>query len=129
MENLGLNHINLRVPADLLEAMRTFYCEVIQLQIGFRPAFGTQGYWLYAGEQPVIHLSILKGDTSIDLGLPRVVDHIAFTCRNIEQTVLALNSLGVTYRRMDFADEGISQIFIQDPAKNTVELHFHLEHH
>ena len=126
MENLGLNHINLRVPADLLEAMRAFYCEAIQLQVGFRPAFGTLGYWLYAGEQPVIHLSILKGDTSIDLSLLRVVDHIAFTCRNIEQTVQNLNSLGLKYRRMDFADEGISQIFIQDPANNTVELHFHL---
>ncbi|MGL6039679.1 MAG: hypothetical protein ACRC01_00595, partial [Deefgea sp.] len=111
MENLGLNHINLRVPTDLLEAMRVFYCEVIKLHIGFRPAFGTQGFWLYAGEQPVIHLSVLKGDASIDLTQPRVVDHIAFTCRNIEQTVLDLNVLGVNYRRMDFVDEGISQIF------------------
>jgi len=127
MENLGLNHINLRVPADLLEAMRAFYCELIQLQVGFRPAFGTLGYWLYAGKQPVIHLSVLKGEANIDLSLPRVVDHIAFTCRNIEQTVLNLNALGLKYRRMDFADEGISQIFIQDPANNTVELHFHLE--
>ncbi|MBM5572407.1 MULTISPECIES: VOC family protein [Deefgea] len=127
MKNLGLNHINLRVPADLLEAMRAFYCELIQLQVGFRPPFGTQGYWLYAGAQPVIHLSVLKGDASVVLDAPRVVDHIAFTCCNIEQAVLKLDQLGINYRRLDFADEGISQIFIQDPAKNTVELHFHLE--
>ncbi len=124
MENLGLNHINLRVPADLLEAMREFYCSVLKLQVGFRPAFGTLGYWLYAGEQPVIHLSVLKGETAIDLSLPRVVDHIAFTCCNIEQAEAQLSALGVAYRKMDFADEGISQIFMQDPANNTVELHF-----
>ena len=124
MENLGLNHINLRVPTDLLEAMRTFYCELIQLQVGFRPAFGTRGYWLYAGEQPVIHLSVIKGEAKLDLMQTRIVDHIAFTCRNIEQTVLQLDALGVAYRRLDFVDEGMSQIFIQDPANNTVELHF-----
>ena len=124
MENLGLNHINLRVPTDLLEAMRTFYCELIQLQVGFRPAFGTRGYWLYAGEQPVIHLSVIKGEAKLDLMQTRIVDHIAFTCRNIEQTVLQLDALGVAYRRLDFVDEGMSQIFIQDAANNTVELHF-----
>lgn len=124
MENLGLNHVNLRVPPDLLEAMRQFYCDVVRLRVGFRPAFGTQGYWLYAGEMPVVHLSITKGDTAIDLSLPRVVDHVAFSCRNIEQTVQNLDKTGIQYRRLDFADEGMTQIFIQDPANNTVELHF-----
>ena len=50
----SLNHVTLR-PRDM-EATRDFYVDVIGLRDGERPLFHFAGYWLYAGEAPVIHL-------------------------------------------------------------------------
>jgi len=44
----ALNHINLRAPDALLATLRDFYCEVVGLREGPRPAFGSRGWWLYA---------------------------------------------------------------------------------
>ena len=50
----GLNHYTIR-PADL-ERTKDFYTEVLGLEIGYRPPLGFDGYWLYCGGQPTVHL-------------------------------------------------------------------------
>ncbi|WP_027468239.1 VOC family protein [Deefgea rivuli] len=122
MKNLGLNHINLRVPREQLEVMRDFYCDVVELSVGFRPAFDSQGYWLYASGHPVLHLSVFKAPPATGFGKP--MDHIAFSCVDVPHFEARLQSLGIAYRIEHFDDEGIVQIFIKDPVNNTVELHF-----
>jgi catechol 2,3-dioxygenase-like lactoylglutathione lyase family enzyme len=57
MATLGLNHFNLRAHPELLEKLRDFYRDVVGLEVGFRPPFQSAGYWLYAGDQAVLHLS------------------------------------------------------------------------
>ena len=60
MTVLRIGHVNLRGPADLIEQLRSFYVDIIGLREGPRPTFrsGSSGYWLYAGEHDVIHLSV-----------------------------------------------------------------------
>lgn len=48
---MHIDHINIRAPAGLLDEVREFYCAIFGLEEGFRPAFASQGYWLYAGER------------------------------------------------------------------------------
>ena len=38
----GLHHINLRAPAELLATLRDFYRDVLGLEQGERPNFGSQ---------------------------------------------------------------------------------------
>ena len=57
MKTLGLDHYNLCAPRDLIERLRLFYTETIGLTVGYRPPFGSFGYWLYAGGNAVLHLS------------------------------------------------------------------------
>jgi catechol 2,3-dioxygenase-like lactoylglutathione lyase family enzyme len=57
----GLNHINLRAPAALLATLRDFYRDMLGLTVGPRPAFDSEGYWLYAGGQAILHLSTQRG--------------------------------------------------------------------
>jgi LAO/AO transport system kinase len=57
---MRLDHINLRTSRETLEALRQFYTEVVGLSVGPRPAFGSYGYWLYAGGASVLHLSETK---------------------------------------------------------------------
>ena len=52
-----LDHVNIRVRN--LEQMRSFYRDVLDLKVGYRPPFpGSPGAWLYDSVgNPVVHLS------------------------------------------------------------------------
>ena len=120
----GLDHINLRVSAELLEPVRSFYIDIVGLRDGFRPAMssGSHGYWLYAGEAAVLHLSG-GADHSMQHGTG-FFSHVAFACTDLEATRARLELAGVAHRTV-VLDEGAQvQMFVVDPAGITVELNF-----
>ena len=49
-----LNHVTVRT--DDLEGTRDFYHDMLGLKARPRPPLGFPGYWLYAGENPLVHL-------------------------------------------------------------------------
>ncbi|MDE2133578.1 MAG: hypothetical protein KGM97_10840 [Alphaproteobacteria bacterium] len=49
-----LEHFTVR--CSRLERTRDFYPEIIGLRVGLRPDFDFASYWLYLGDQPVVHL-------------------------------------------------------------------------
>ena len=53
----GFSHYNLRAPRETLDRLQAFYRDVVGLTVGDRPPFAFFGYWLYAGDRPVLHLS------------------------------------------------------------------------
>ncbi len=57
---LSINHIQLVAEKDLVIQLRDFYCDVVGLTEGFRPAFERFGFWLYIGDKDVLHLLHLK---------------------------------------------------------------------
>ena len=58
MQIISLDHFNLSAPSAVLEELRRFYCDVLGLTVGRRPPFGSDGYWLYAGDLALVHLSV-----------------------------------------------------------------------
>jgi catechol-2,3-dioxygenase len=124
MPAIGLNHYNLRAPRPLLETLREFYCEVVGLRVGSRPAFRSFGYWLYANEWDVLHLSEAAPDEIREIGVATTLDHVAFTCTD----PVAMEAVLVA-RRIEFGERFIEQtntrqMFFRDPAGNGVELNF-----
>lgn len=121
----GIGHVNLRAPAEAIERLRRFYIDVIGLSEGHRPVFrsGSSGYWLYAGDRAVLHLSIARsgGDSVQPAG---VFDHLAFDCDGLEGTRARLDAAGIEYQT-DVVDElHQTQLFLTDPAGIGVELTF-----
>ena len=47
----AMEHFTIRA-ADL-EATKNFYCDVLGMEVGERPAFKFPGYWIYLGKQHV----------------------------------------------------------------------------
>jgi len=47
----AMEHFTIRA-ADL-EATKNFYCDVLGMKVGERPAFKFPGYWIYLGKQHV----------------------------------------------------------------------------
>jgi catechol 2,3-dioxygenase-like lactoylglutathione lyase family enzyme len=45
------------VLSDDIERTREFYCRVVGLQVGERPALEFPGYWLFAGATPCLHVA------------------------------------------------------------------------
>ena len=123
MAAVALNHLNIRVPQELLESVKDFYGKVLHLEPGPRPESSSKGYWLYAGAQPIVHLSSRSelGGGAQPTGW---IDHVAFTCRDAAATVTRLKSMGIEHRYFAAPSERLVQIFVQDPAGVRVELNF-----
>lgn len=120
----ALSHYNLRAPRPLLEQLRTFYCEVVGLTTGERPAFQSSGYWLYAGDVPVLHLTECSPGEERSAGRPAMFDHAAFACVDRVVTEQRLSRFGVKYDVDHVPGTGHAQLFFLDPAGNGVELIF-----
>ncbi len=124
MATLGLNHYNIRAPSPLLEQLRDFYCVAVGLRVGPRPAFRSLGYWLYAGEQDVLHLTQTRPDEVRAVGVTATFDHVAFTCEHFDSMRAVLAAAGIPHEMDDVPGEQQRQIFFRDPAGNGVELNF-----
>ena len=124
MPVLGFNHYNLRSDRDMMELLKAFYVEVVGLQLGPRPQLTSFGYWLYAGQKDVLHLSEAKPEEGRQTSMPTTFDHVAFTATDYAGTLARLDQLGVKYRLREISDAGQRQIFFSDPAGNGIELNF-----
>lgn len=120
----GLDHYNLRADGELLETLRRFYCEVIGLEEGPRPAFNSRGHWLYAGPEAILHLSGTRPGETREAGPTGTFDHVAFRCTEFENTLTRLSSAGVAWEVRSVPGTQVRQVFLVDPAGNGIELTF-----
>ena len=114
-------HVNIRCTD--LEATRRFYERFCGLTAGDRPPFSSRGYWLYAGDQPVVHLVQCQPDDPSAPGSGSI-DHLAFRGSELESLRLALAEGGVPYREAIVPGDGTVQVFLRDPNGIQVELAF-----
>lgn len=120
----GFNHLNLRAPRELIDTLRTFYCEVVGLVEGPRPALGSFGYWLYANGQCLLHLSEARPGEVRRTHVATTFDHVAFTCMGRPEMEQRLKQRNIEFTKGEVLSLGISQLFLQDPAGNGIELSF-----
>ncbi|MBB4064608.1 VOC family protein [Gellertiella hungarica] len=120
----GLNHVNIRAEQPLLDSLRDFYCHVLGLREGERPPFPSPGYWLYAGQLPVVHLYEARPGENRPTVQRGPVDHFAFDAVDPSAVAARLRSMGVPFERKTLPAMGQVQIFLIDPAGNRVELQF-----
>jgi catechol 2,3-dioxygenase-like lactoylglutathione lyase family enzyme len=130
MSVTGMQHV--LVLAEDIEATRAFYCEVVGLQVGERPALEFPGYWLYAGSTPCLHIAerrpYLRHAAWIGLvtpheppGLVGAVDHIAFDANDYESATARIERHGVSAVHNQVPG-GPRQLFVEDPNGVRVEI-------
>ena len=124
MPVVSFNHYNLRASRDMLEQLRDFYVNVLGLQVGERPPFASFGYWLYLGEQAILHLSSARADEIRSSHVLNTFDHVALTCTGLAEMKAHLHTHGVRYRVSEVPLLGQTQLFLHDPAGNGIELNF-----
>lgn len=120
----GLHHFNIRGNAEDIERVRRFYVDLLGLAEGWRPPFDSGGYWLYAGEEAVLHLVIsprMCGCGPLPADTPGL-DHVAFGCDDLGGLLQRLDQHGVEHRLTKVPATGHLQAFLHDPMGNGVEL-------
>jgi catechol 2,3-dioxygenase-like lactoylglutathione lyase family enzyme len=119
MAIIGMNHFT--VLSDNLDATKAFYMGLLGLTEGYRPPLGFPGAWLYAGDQAVLHIIAGRPLPSDPQG---VIDHMAFTARDLPATVKRLEVQGIRYDLRKQTGSGTWQLFCFDPDGARVELDF-----
>jgi catechol 2,3-dioxygenase-like lactoylglutathione lyase family enzyme len=112
---IRFDHVNIRVSDQ--EAVRDFLIAIVGVKPGPRPPFAFHGYWLYLGDQPVIHLA--PRDHAGEVGW---VDHIAFHGFDFGEKTAALEAAGVPFKAQTLPGTDIRQIFVRGPENLRVEL-------
>ena len=120
---LSINHIQLVAEKDLVIQLRNFYCDIVGLQEGFRPAFERFGFWLYIADKDVVHLITPKEGNDRSLQKSSY-DHVAFKTSNYIDVLQKLKSLQIPFEEKLIPGMAAHQIFLRDPAGNRVELNF-----
>ena len=119
----GMNHFT--VLSDDLEVTRKFYCDLLGFEVGPRPNFQFPGYWLWVGDQPILHVIHRKQLNEVRAG---VIDHMAFTATDLPGTVAKLEKANIKYELRRLPAEGVRgglwQLFFDDPHGGKVEFDF-----
>lgn len=125
-----LDHFS--IGTTCLEETRAFYVDLLGMSVGFRPQLKSTGYWLYAGDNAVIHLveteasedDRRKWDKAADNDVfeTGMDDHVAFSVEDSSGAVQFMKDNGIAYWDRLLADRGLYQIFVRDPNGIVVEL-------
>jgi catechol 2,3-dioxygenase-like lactoylglutathione lyase family enzyme len=119
MAIVGMNHFT--VLSDNLDATKAFYMGLLGLTEGYRPPLSFPGAWLYAGDQAVLHIIAGRPLPADPQG---VIDHMAFTAKDLPATVQRLEAHGIRYDLRKQVGSGVWQLFCFDPGGARVELDF-----
>ena len=119
---MEIDHINIKAPPELLERVREFYCGVLGLKEGFRPALSSAGHWLYGGGKPLVHLSRAPAPHANSEG--GSLDHVAFRVQDGAAFRERLELSGISYRSSQVEELELVQFFLRDPAGNGIEVNY-----
>ena len=129
-----IDHFSIRTLK--LEETRTFYENAMGMEAGDRPPLPFPGYWLYLGEQAVIHLIGIDennpeglneylGEVNVtELSGGGAVDHLAFRASGYKDLIVRLKDLNVSYRERMVEEMNLFQLFVEDPNNITLELNY-----
>ena len=133
MPLLHIEHVLIQT-ADIAKTVE-WYVRVLGMRAGFTPDFRFPVQWLYLGERDVVHVTEGGANTSENrkryVGQQSTatqgsgaIDHIAFRCTGLAETLAHLRAEGVDFKERQVNDQGLYQLFLFDPNGIKVELNF-----
>ena len=120
----GIDHYNLRSDEKMIEILKDFYINIVGLKLGHRPPFKSKGYWLYAKEKDVLHLSSSKDNVKNLTNVNSTLDHVSFSASDKAFFTEILEKNNITFKERYIPEINIEQLFFKDPAGNGIELIF-----
>jgi catechol 2,3-dioxygenase-like lactoylglutathione lyase family enzyme len=121
---VAMNHFT--ITAEDRERTLDYYCGLLGLVEGPRPDLGFAGAWLYApgrvaDGQALLHI---YWDRPMPATRTGVIDHMAFSARDLPAVRARFDARGVRYELRRQPGAGTWQLFSHDPNGARVELDF-----
>ncbi len=114
-----LEHVN--IHSTELEHLSSWYEEILGLKRGYRPPFGSQGAWLYAGDIPMVHLL----EVSEEPESPRPgIEHFCMRAQGLSSFIKRLKQRKIVYQTVRVPELRIFQIHLRDPEGNHMHIDF-----
>ena len=113
------------------EGTRDWFCNNLGFTNGFHPEFGFPVYWLYIGEQDVLHIGKARHSAHQDtysaagaLGSGRI-DHLCLNCDGLAEFIERLSKNGIEFSERKAHNSNLYQLFMREPINGIkVELNF-----
>ncbi|KAB7888854.1 hypothetical protein [Poseidonibacter ostreae] len=127
---INFDHISLRAknPSE----MKNFLIELLDFEIGFRPDFPFEGYWLYSGKKDVVHIfneqatfykkGLIKENIEEESTGKNIVNHVCFYSDDYEELMARIRKMNLDYSINLVPDCSIEQIFINAPENLILEI-------
>jgi catechol 2,3-dioxygenase-like lactoylglutathione lyase family enzyme len=120
---VALDHVNIKTSG--VEALATFYVDVLELQRGPRPPFAFGGAWLYCGDKAVVHLVDAGPRAPITIEPEELrLSHFAFRGTNLADFLARLRRLSVEFRLAQLPATTVTQVNLRDPDGNALHVDF-----
>ena len=86
------------------------------------PSFSRDGYWLYSGDKPIVHLT----ESNIHFANEKqgYLDHVAFQLTGLRKLVQTLVELDIRYTTASVDEIGMTQVFFKTPSGIGIEANF-----
>ncbi len=120
---MKLDHVNIRTGR--LEEMRKWYVDILGFTDGWRPPFSSPGAWLYAGDDPIVHLvgvNRTPGAEQADIRL----EHFALKGDDLEALRERLKAADLECREVRVPDTDLLQLNVFDPDGNHIHIDFNV---
>lgn len=118
----AMNHFT--ILTDDVARTVSFYDDVLGLKAGPRPDFAFPGAWLYAKDEPILHVIGGRPKSELHAG---VIDHMAFSGRDLAQLLGKLEARKIEHTCRRQVGSGVWQVFFFDPNGARVEIDFEAE--
>jgi catechol 2,3-dioxygenase-like lactoylglutathione lyase family enzyme len=111
-------HSAANVSADP-EAAASFYRDVLGMGASDRPEIpGVGGWWFRAGDGQIHLIDAARAPAGVDPTGP----HFCLGVADLDEAIAELDERDIPYLRATQGPREIVQVFITDPAGNTIEL-------
>ena len=120
IEVANVHHVNIDVR-DVDRSVK-FYEEVLGLKDGPVPKSHRPLRWVYAGDQPVMHISQGGAEKSDAAKETEIFQHVAFRVTDLDAAIERIESLGIEHRLNAVESFSVRQVFFDDPDGVTIEL-------
>ena len=120
----AIDHYNLRSDEKMIETLKNFYINIVGLKLGYRPPFKSKGYWLYAKEKDVLHLSSSKDNIKNLINIDSTLDHVSFSANDKSFLMETLEKNNIVFKERYIPEINIDQFFFKAPVGNGIYLIF-----
>lgn len=128
--NIKFDHVSLR--AKDIDNMKDFLISLLGLEIGVRPEFPFQGYWLYSNGKDLVHIfneqatfykkDLIDENIEEEISGKNIVNHICFYSDDYEEVMKRIKDMELDYSINHAPGLPIEQIFINAPENLIVEI-------